>query len=130
VKFLTAQFASLRESGTSRRNLRLLGRFLLLLAALVTTHGVIFHLLMAYEGQEHSWVSGFYWVFVVMSTLGFGDITFQSDIGRVFSVVVLMSGVLFLLVMLPFTFVEFFYSPWLDAQRGACALCPGPGDTP
>jgi voltage-gated potassium channel len=121
VKFLTAQFASLRESGTSRRNLRLLGRFLLLLAALVTTHGVIFHLLMAYEGQEHSWVSGFYWVFVVMSTLGFGDITFQSDIGRVFSVVVLMSGVLFLLVMLPFTFVEFFYSPWLDAQRRARA---------
>jgi voltage-gated potassium channel len=117
VKFLTAQFASLRESGASRRNLKLLGRFLLLLAALVTTHGVLFHVLMAWEGQEHSWLSGFYWVFVVMSTLGFGDITFQSDIGRVFSVIVLMSGVLFLLVMLPFTFVEFFYSPWLDAQR-------------
>jgi voltage-gated potassium channel len=131
VKFLTAQFASLRESGASRRNLKLLGRFLLLLAALVTTHGVLFHVLMAWEGQEHSWLSGFYWVFVVMSTLGFGDITFQSDIGRVFSVIVLMSGVLFLLVMLPFTFVEFFYSPWLDAQRRARAprqVPPGTGN--
>jgi voltage-gated potassium channel len=129
VKFLTAQFASLRESNTSRRNLKLLGRFLLLLAGLVTTHGVLFHVLMAWEGQEHSWVSGFYWVFVVMSTLGFGDITFQSDVGRLFSVMVLMSGVLFLLVMLPFTFVEFFYSPWLDAQRRARAPRQVPQDT-
>jgi voltage-gated potassium channel len=121
VKFLTAQFASLRESGTSRRNLRLLFRFLLVLAGMVTSYGLLFHVLMAWEGQDHSWISGFYWVFVVMSTLGFGDITFQSDVGRVFSVIVLMSGVLFLLVMLPFTFVEFFYSPWLDAQRRARA---------
>jgi len=121
VKFLTAQFASLRESGASRRNLRMLGMFLLLLLGLILTHGVVFHVLMAWEGQQHTWISGFYWVFVVMSTLGFGDITFESDIGRVFSVVVLMSGVMFLLVMLPFTFVEFFYSPFLDAQRRARA---------
>jgi voltage-gated potassium channel len=128
VKFLTAQLASLRESGTSRRNLRLLARFLIILAVLVTTYGVLFHVLMALEGQQHSWISGFYWVFVVMSTLGFGDITFSSDIGRVFSVAVLLSGVLFLLVMLPFTFVEFFYSPWLDAQRRARAPRAVPAD--
>jgi voltage-gated potassium channel len=129
VKFLTAQFASLREAGSTRRNLRLLFRFLLLLVTVILTYGVIFHLLMALEGQQHSWISGFYWVFVVMSTLGFGDITFQSDVGRVFSVVVLMSGVLFLLVMLPFTFVEFFYSPWLDAQRRARAPREVPPET-
>ncbi|HSJ25198.1 MAG TPA: NAD-binding protein [Longimicrobiales bacterium] len=120
MKFLTAQFVALRE-GTSRRNLRILGAFLLLLVTLITLYGVTFHVIMDLEGQEHSWVSGFYWVFVVMSTLGFGDITFQSDTGRIFSVVVLMSGVLFLLVMLPFTFIEFFYSPWLAAQRQARA---------
>jgi voltage-gated potassium channel len=121
VKFLTAQFASLREAGASRRNLRMLAGFLLLLVVLILTYGTLFHVLMAWEGQDHSWISGFYWVFVVMSTLGFGDITFQSDVGRAFSVVVLMSGVMFLLVMLPFTFVEFFYSPWLDSQRRARA---------
>jgi voltage-gated potassium channel len=121
VKFLTAQFMSLRESGASRRNLRMLAAFLLLLVALILTYGTVFHVLMAWEGQDHSWISGFYWVFVVMSTLGFGDITFQSDVGRAFSVLVLMSGVMFLLVMLPFTFIEFFYSPWLEAQRRARA---------
>ena len=34
---------------------------------------------------------GLYWVLVTMSTLGFGDITFKSDIGRLFSVVVLVT---------------------------------------
>ncbi|MDQ3557162.1 MAG: NAD-binding protein, partial [Gemmatimonadota bacterium] len=49
-------------------------------------------------------------------TLGFGDITFQSDAGRVFSLVVLVSGVMFLLIVLPFSFIQFFYAPWLEAQ--------------
>ena len=29
----------------------------------------------------------------------------------------LVSGILFLLVMLPFTFIQFFYAPWLEAQN-------------
>ena len=42
------------------------------------------------EGQAHSWLTGLYWTLTVMSTLGFGDITFHSDLGRAFSIVVLM----------------------------------------
>lgn len=72
---------------------------------------------MAYENQEHSWMTGFYWSLTVMSTLGFGDITFHSDLGRLFSVIVLMSGIILLLVLLPFTFIQYFYSPWIDAQN-------------
>ena len=34
---------------------------------------------------------------------------------------VLFSGVLFLLVMLPFTFIEFFYAPWMKAMNQAKA---------
>jgi hypothetical protein len=30
-----------------------------------------------------------------MSTLGFGDITFESDAGRLFSIIVMVSGVIF-----------------------------------
>ena len=51
-----------------------------------------------------------------MSTLGFGDIIFTSDVGRLFSIVVLLSGVVFLLVMLPFLFIRLFYAPWLEAR--------------
>ncbi|HEX6307567.1 MAG TPA: NAD-binding protein [Longimicrobiales bacterium] len=118
MKFLPAQLAAITEGGLQRRNLRLLSRFLLFLAAMVALYSVLFHVLMQAEGQtEHSWLTGFYWTLTVMSTLGFGDITFESDIGRAFSVVVLISGVMFLLVVLPFTFIEFFYAPWLEAQR-------------
>ena len=68
------------------------------------------------EGQQHSWITGFYWTLVVMTTLGFGDITFTSDLGRLFSIVVLLSGVFFLLVMLPFLFIRLFYAPWLESR--------------
>jgi voltage-gated potassium channel len=116
MKFLSSQLAYFVSGPSTRRNLGMLFRFGLLLAAMVTVYTVLFHVLMDLEGQTHSWVTGFYWTLVTMSTLGFGDITFDSDIGRVFSVFVLVSGVLFLLVVLPFTFVQFFYAPWLEAQ--------------
>lgn len=74
---------------------------------------------MEYEGRRYSWISGFYWTLTVMSTLGFGDITFTSDLGKVFSMIVMLSGIFFLLVMLPFTFIQFFYAPWLEAQAQA-----------
>jgi hypothetical protein len=64
---------------------------------------------------------------VVMSTLGFVDITFTSDTGRLFSIVVLLSGVVFLLVMTPFLFIRLFYAPWLEARvrlRGPADAVP------
>ncbi len=82
---------------------------------------MLFHFIMEYEGQYHSWITGFYWTLTVMSTLGFGDITFTSDLGRAFSVIVLISGMLSLLILLPFTFIQFFYAPWLEAQSRARA---------
>jgi Trk K+ transport system NAD-binding subunit len=104
---------------TTKRNFFVLSKFILFLIALVSLYSVFFHLLMLYEGREYSWITGFYWSLTVMSTLGFGDITFQTDLGLFFTLVVLLSGVLFLLILLPFTFVQFFYQPWLEAQQKA-----------
>jgi len=116
LKFLPAQFSYFVETTTARRNVRLLVRFLAILVTMVVVYSVLFHIIMEAEGQRHSWLTGLYWTLTVMSTLGFGDITFQSDLGRVFSILVLVSGVLFLLIVLPFTFIQFFYAPWLEAQ--------------
>jgi Trk K+ transport system NAD-binding subunit len=77
---------------------------------------VLFHTIMVYEGQQHSWLTGLYWTLTVMSTLGFGDITFQGDLGRAFTILVLVYGIVMLLIVAPFTFIRFFYAPWLDAQ--------------
>ncbi|MBX3447905.1 MAG: NAD-binding protein [Planctomycetaceae bacterium] len=104
-----------------RRNLWALGKLLLVFVGMVFVFTVTFHYLMAREGQRHSWATGIYWVLVVMSTLGFGDITFHSDLGRLFSVVVLLSGSVFMLVLLPFMFIQFFYVPWMEAQAAARA---------
>lgn len=109
--------AKLRNLGpTVKERLLALSNFLLGFAALVLTYSVIFQLMMAYEGRDYSWLSGLYWVLTTMSTLGFGDIVFKSDLGRGFSIVVLLSGIVFMLVLLPFMFIEFVYTPWAKAQ--------------
>jgi Trk K+ transport system NAD-binding subunit len=121
LKALPAEIIAIIRSRGGRRNLRVLFRFFLVLVLMITVYSVLFHILMLREGQEYSWITGFYWTLTVMSTLGFGDITFHTDIGRIFSIVVLLSGTTFLLVLLPFTFIEFFYQPWMNAQAAARA---------
>src|SRR5918993_5154501 len=94
MKFSSSQIAYLVANREARANLRALLKYILTLVALVSVYAVMFHVIkMRVEGEQHSWITGFYWTLVVMSTLGFGDITFTSDTGRLFSIVVLMSGV-------------------------------------
>jgi voltage-gated potassium channel len=122
MKFLVSQLYHFLRQRPSRINILNLLRFLLLLVVLVTLYSIAFHYIMEFEGRtDYSWITGFYWTLTVMSTLGFGDITFYSDLGRAFSTLVLLSGIVFLLVLLPFTFIEFFYEPWLKAQAEARA---------
>ncbi len=121
MKMLPAEIFSVIRSGRGRRDFRVLARFFLTLAAMIFVYSIGFHVLMLREGQQHTWITGFYWTLTVMSTLGFGDITFHTDLGRVFSLVVLLSGMIFLLILLPFIFIEFFYQPWIEAQVAARA---------
>ena len=116
MKFLPSQLYYFLRHRPSRISIMNLLRFVLLLAGLVALFSILFHYIMAHEGRSFSWVTGLYWTLTVMSTLGFGDITFYSDLGRIFSTVVLLSGLIFLLILLPFTFIEFFYAPWLRLQ--------------
>ena len=119
MKFLFTQLLYFFQHKTARRNLTTLWKFFAFLLLIICIYSVCFHLLMMYEDRNYSWITGFYWTMTVMSTLGFGDITFHSDVGRLFTMFVLISGVLFLLIILPFTFIQFFYAPWLEAQESA-----------
>jgi voltage-gated potassium channel len=128
VKFIASQLAYFFANRTTRRNIRSLMKFVAVLVAMMIVYSIVFHFVAAAEGQQHSWVSGLYWTVVTMTTLGYGDITFESDLGRLFAVLVLLSGVVFLLVLLPFAFIQFFYAPWLEAQslmRAPRSLPPG-----
>ena len=58
MKFLTSQLTYFLRPATSRRNIRLLLRFLLVLTFLVTVYSILFHVLMVFERREHSWITG------------------------------------------------------------------------
>ncbi len=105
----------------ARRNFRVLGWMLLLFVLMVAVYSTVFHEVMDREGQDHSWPTAVYWTIVTMSTLGYGDIAFESDLGRTFSVVVLLSGSVFILVLLPFTFIQFVFVPWMESSQRARA---------
>ncbi len=131
MKYNPALISYFFQRESTKRNIRQLLKFLLALVIMVTVYSVLFHFIMAAEGQDHSWITGFYWTLTVMSTLGFGDITFQSDLGRAFSIVVLLSGMVFFLSLLPFMFIKFFYAPWIEAEsrkRTPRELPPGTRD--
>lgn len=119
MKFVPSQLYAYLQLRTARRNLRALRGYVVVVLVMITVYSVAFHLLMAAEGQKHSWLTGFYWTLTVMSTLGFGDITFRSDAGRAFSILVMVSGVVLLLIVLPFAFIQLFFAPWLEARQAA-----------
>ncbi len=117
MKYVVSQMTTFMQQTGVRRNVGYFLRFLLILVVLIVVYSLLFHYIMEFEGKKHSWLTGFYWTLTVMTTLGFGDITFTSDLGRGFSLVVLLSGVILLLVMLPYAFIQYVYSPWLEAQK-------------
>ena len=117
MKLPTSELAYIFRTGEMRRDILALLRYAAFLVAVILLYAVLFQVIMVQvERQSHSWITAVYWTVVTMSTLGFGDVTFTSDTGRLFSLVVLVSGVVLLLVVLPFTFIRFFYAPWLEAQ--------------
>jgi len=130
MKFtFSAELAFFLKDKEAKRNLFALLRYVAFLLAVIGLFGVLFQVIMVQvEGQEHSWLSGFYWTLVTMSTLGFGDIVFHTDIGRAFSMTVVVSGIILLLVVLPYAFIRYFYAPWLEAQIHARAPREAPSD--
>lgn len=68
---------------------------------LVALYGVIFMELMSFEGQLDNVdpVTAFYWVITTMTTVGYGDVVFESLPGRIFSSLVGLSGIFILFAL-------------------------------
>ena len=103
MKLLLTLLPALLTQTTGRRNRRIVLGFLLFTTFLVAVFSILFHQIMAYEGRDYSYITGVYWTLTVMSTLGFGDITFTSDVGKLFSIIVLVSGIILIMILMPFT---------------------------
>jgi voltage-gated potassium channel len=129
VKFAASMIAMLAaplSGGKARAMLRLGLAFLLAVAAFAAGFQLI---MTVVEGRQYSWWSAIYWTLVTMTTLGFGDIVFETDAGRMYSVLVLMTGALLILILLPFTFIQLVYLPWRSAVREARTPRQLPEDT-
>ena len=105
------------EARQKRRRRRTVLLAVLAVVALVFVYSAIFHVLMEHEGRSYNWAGAIYWTITTMSTLGFGDITFTSTAGRLFSIVVLATGVLVILVLLPYLFIQFVVTPWIKQRE-------------
>ncbi len=101
--------------GRAKQNLTYLVVYCTFLVGLILIYAALFRFLMwNLEGREFSFIAGIYWAITVMTTLGFGDITFHSDPGYIFAAVVTVSGVVFLLIILPFGLISLFLAPWIE----------------
>ena len=119
MKIIPPRILLFLQNKTTKRNTLPLLKFFFTLLGIISLYSFLFHIIMLHEGRDFSWITGFYWTLTVMSTLGFGDITFTTDLGLFFTLLVLLSGIVLLLIMLPFSFIQFFYAPWLEAQEKA-----------
>ena len=72
-------------------------------ALLVVIYSFVFIFLMvSAEGRAYTAVDAVYWVITTMTTQGAGDIVFVSSIGKIFSMVVELTGiVLFFAILIP-----------------------------
>jgi len=116
MKALLSQIAHFMSLASNKRNMLFMLRLLLFVVALIAVYSLCFHFIMLAEGKEYSPITGLYWAFTVMTTLGFGDIIFDSDLGKIFTIAVLLSGILLFMLVIPFTFIRFVYGPWLETQ--------------
>ena len=81
MKYVTSQLMYMVGKHEHRRNLALLARFFVVLIVMVTTYSVVFHFIMRGEGQDHSWVTGFYWTLAGQGkplTFYLDDIVFEN----------------------------------------------------
>ncbi len=109
--------APIVSSRLQRRNARILFAYAGFVSLVVVIESLVFRALMWWgEGREESFATGVYWVLSTMSTLGLGDIVFESTVGRMFTLFVLITGIILLLAVLPFAFIRFFYAPWLASR--------------
>ena len=56
----------------------------------------IFVILKYLEGEIYTFFDGIYWVITTVTTVGFGDIVFNSTIGRIYTIFVMLYGIAFI----------------------------------
>ena len=122
IKYILAHLRTIQ----GRQHVAIFRNFFIVLTIIVFINSLLFHGIMEREqillpegknqNLDNDLLIAIYWVLITMSTVGYGDITFQTHVGQFFSLAVMMSGVVYLFILLPFSFMEFFYKPLVKLQ--------------
>ena len=82
---------------------------ILLFIFIILFYSVLFVSLMQnFEGKNYTVIDGLYWVICTITTVGYGDIYFTTTEGKIFSVVVMVSGVLYFFgFILPYVIIPY-----------------------
>ena len=65
-----------------------------------------------YENEIYTLIDGIYWVITTITTVGYGDVVFHSHVGKVFTIVVMLTGVAFLFgIVFPYIVL-----PWAEMK--------------
>ena len=100
-----------------------LARHLMGLLAFVLFCGVVVivtalcsqRVMRVYEGEYLSFSDSLYWTIITMTSVGFGDITFTTVEGRLFSGFVALAGIALFGILLPFSIIAVVFGPWLQS---------------
>ncbi len=91
----------------------LISKYIAIWTSLIFLYSLLFiYLMREFEGREFGLITAVYWVISTMTTLGYGDIVFVTDIGRIFSIIVQISGVMiFFAIIFPLI-----VTPWIEQK--------------
>jgi len=90
-------------------------RTLVVIAITITVMGVYtlgFLKLMELEGKNYTALDAFYWVVTTITTVGFGDIVFESQPGKLFTLFVEVTGLLLIFGI----YMPFLIMPWVESR--------------
>ncbi len=86
---------------------------ILIFTNLILFYSILFVALMKnFEGKSYTVIDGFYWVVSTITTVGYGDIHFTTQPGKIFSILVMVSGVLYFFGF----FVPYVVIPWAEQR--------------
>lgn len=116
-----------REAGVLMRALRAARfKFTVFIATVLTLVIIMGSLLYLIEGAEHGFTSiprSVYWAIVTVTTVGYGDIAPQTNIGQVFAAAAMMLGYAIIAVPMGIVTVELDRASRHEVSTQACPRC-------
>lgn len=75
--------------------------YVLVFSFLIIFYSYVFmNLMRIYEQKDYGLITSIYWVIVTMTTVGYGEIVFNSTQGHIFSIIVALSGIIMIFAIL------------------------------